>query len=299
MEIKINDQPLEITLEQEKTLGEVINGLEAWLESSNMVVCSAHSGTEPPGPDLLTSHDWESLPIERFGVLNVTVKHADELLRANLHTVGEFLAFFDDSLCAGDAVRIGELITGIPYLVESVQRQFSSDLQSDLVRLTQLLADTSAEKIVAWPRQIRDEALRLISALRERTARRLRELEKPGEVLRELATELAQHSEALSDVSILLQTGRDREAMETVIRFSDLSGRLARIIAYIRAGKNSGEPPAPEQSTLESFYRDLNTVLEELVEAFRSRDSVLIGDLLEYEIAPRLETLKGLVQELL
>lgn len=299
MEIKINDQPLEVTLEQEKTLGEVISGLDRWLESSNMVVCSAHSDTERSGRDLLSSHDWESLPIEKLGVLNVIVKHADELLRANLHTVGEFLAFFDDSLCAGDPARIGELITGIPYLVESVQRQFSPDLQSDLVRLNQLLANTSAEKIVAWPRQIRDEALRLISVLRERTARRLRELEKPEEVLRELAAELAEHSESLSDVSILLQTGRDREAMETVIRFSDLSGRLARIIAYIRAGKNSGELPAPEQSSLEYFYRDLNTVLEELVEAFHCHDSVLIGDLLEYEIAPRLETLKGLVQEFL
>jgi len=39
-------------------------------------------------------------------------------------------------------------------------------------------------------------------------------------------------------------------------------------------------------------------VLSELLEAFDARDSVLIGDLMEYEIAPRLERLRSILQEL-
>ena len=45
--------------------------------------------------------------------------------------------------------------------------------------------------------------------------------------------------------------------------------------------------------SFEEYYNELNSVLKELIDAFHINDSVLIGDLLEYEIAPRLE---GLIQ---
>ena len=48
---------------------------------------------------------------------------------------------------------------------------------------------------------------------------------------------------------------------------------------------------------LQDFYRDLNRILTELLEAFHANDSVLIGDLMEYEIAPRLEQLRTFLQE--
>lgn len=297
MEITINDQPLEITLEQEKTLGEVIKGLEVWLETGNLVVFSAHAdaGTGAPRQDLLATQGWESLPVAGIRRLRVTATHADELLKANLHTVEEFLTLLEAALAAADEARIEELIGGIPYLGESIRRQFSPDLRPDLERLTELLGKTSSAVIAAWPPHIKAEALRLISALRERVRCRLREMEEPKAVLRELSAELGRCSGEIGEVAVLLQTGRDREAMARVISFSDLSGRLARILAYARNTNSGGEPG----HSLQSFYTDLNTVLEELVEAFQSRDSVLIGDLLEYEIAPRLETLKAMVGELL
>ena len=45
--------------------------------------------------------------------------------------------------------------------------------------------------------------------------------------------------------------------------------------------------------SFEKYYNELNGFLKELIDAFQINDSVLIGDLLEYEIAPRLE---GLIQ---
>ncbi len=46
------------------------------------------------------------------------------------------------------------------------------------------------------------------------------------------------------------------------------------------------------------FYEELNSNLKELIEAFKTNDSVLIGDLLEYEIAPRIEMLIALAREI-
>ena len=41
---------------------------------------------------------------------------------------------------------------------------------------------------------------------------------------------------------------------------------------------------------------ELTPVLRELVAAFDAKDSVLIGDLLEYEVAPRVERLMPLLE---
>jgi hypothetical protein len=46
--------------------------------------------------------------------------------------------------------------------------------------------------------------------------------------------------------------------------------------------------PDPERGRL---LAELTPVLREVVAAFGARDSVLIGDLLEYEVAPRLARL--------
>ena len=43
--------------------------------------------------------------------------------------------------------------------------------------------------------------------------------------------------------------------------------------------------------SLKDYLEDMNRVLEELTEAFNARDTVMLGDLLEYEISPRLEPL--------
>ena len=48
----------------------------------------------------------------------------------------------------------------------------------------------------------------------------------------------------------------------------------------------------------DEFYKDFNSILLELTNAFGAGDSVLIGDLLEYEIAPRLDGLLFFLNEL-
>jgi hypothetical protein len=78
--------------------------------------------------------------------------------------------------------------------------------------------------------------------------------------------------------------------MDTIVRFSELSQTLVRLVASIF--------PDNSNEKLQAFYQDLNSVLSELLEAFAAKDSVLIGDLMEYEIAPRLEQLRTFLQEL-
>jgi hypothetical protein len=96
----------------------------------------------------------------------------------------------------------------------------------------------------------------------------------------------------LGEVSVLLQQNEDEKAMSYVVRFSELVGSVMRMVAALADMEavsldelSIGEEPV--RAFLESF----NGILKELVEAFTHRDTVLIGDLLEYEVSPRLESL--------
>ena len=84
--------------------------------------------------------------------------------------------------------------------------------------------------------------------------------------------------------------------MQTVLKFIEVSQKMIRLYPVLKSTSdfdmqrklNTGE-------TLEQFYADFNAILLELQKAFHASDSILIGDLLEYEISPRIENLTTLI----
>jgi hypothetical protein len=44
--------------------------------------------------------------------------------------------------------------------------------------------------------------------------------------------------------------------------------------------------------TLKLLLEEIGTILQELLSAYEAKDTVLVGDLAEYEIAPRLRSLQ-------
>lgn len=88
----------------------------------------------------------------------------------------------------------------------------------------------------------------------------------------------------LGEVPVQLQTGRDRDAMATVTALCDAVQRLLPLLAFL-----------PRDAEREGLIVELNATLGELATALAARDTVLIGDLAEYEVAPRLARLVPLL----
>jgi hypothetical protein len=286
VEIQINNQNLDFTIEQNETLGEVVKDIEAWLDGTDLVLYSVKHGDR----ELLSMpyEQWGPTPHSEVGTLDVQVKHARELAGLNLQTIQEYLDMLKRSVTASDGNRLGELMSGFPALIESLQKHFPNDPL--LQALGSLFGAGEAEQVLAWSEGKRRQALELVDLIHARVSFRLQELQDPKAALKTLSGALAVCIEDVSEISILLQTGRDRQAMDTIVRFSELSQSLVRLVASIF--------PENSNKDLESFYHELNGVLSELLEAFDAKDSVLIGDLMEYEIAPRLERLRSILQEL-
>jgi hypothetical protein len=89
----------------------------------------------------------------------------------------------------------------------------------------------------------------------------------------------------LPEVSVLLQTGRDKAAMEIVIAFADVVQSLLGPLPFLPPDANRGR-----------LLGELTPFLRDLVSAFDAKDSVFIGDLLEYEITPRIERLAPVLE---
>jgi hypothetical protein len=285
LEIRINDQPLAFKLEHERTLGEVVRGLEQWLSGSELVLCEARCG----GRDLLATppEDWSSTPPAQVQILEITVRHASELRQANLRTLLEFLQAVR-RLARPEAGDAEELLQAYPLALESLRRHFSeAEIGAELAGLA-LLAGKRPEDLQALGPEPRAQLDSAASRLAERIGRRLEEEDDPRAALARLSAELEAAAAGISEVSVLLATGRDRQAMEAVVRFSELSQRLLRVLGSRGVPAVGGREPR-------EFFSELNRVLGDLLSAFQTRDTVLIGDVLEYEIAPRLRLLKAVL----
>ncbi len=309
MEILINKQPLDFALEEEKNLRGVVAGIESWLGSAHLILTSIkHKNRE-----LLNEEHWEEIPITEIGQLEMTARHIEELRITNMLTIQEFLKLLAEALDQKKRGILTDLLNGFQYLLESFQKQFRqvenreeqsqtevaeqgfhNAFEQDLKLLRLLFRDSDTDAVLSWPEQKRNESIDLIGRVEAQVALRLREITDPREALRLLLQDLNRSIEEIGEVAVLLQTGKDRQAMETIIRFSELSQCLVRIFSSLKlTAKNHSRIGG---KSFDTFFTELNLMLEELLEAFNHQDSVLIGDLLEYEIAPRLEELKDFTE---
>ena len=60
-----------------------------------------------------------------------------------------------------------------------------------------------------------------------------------------------------------------------------------RIVVYLRI-----------MYAIRSYYGFLSPILEELLDALKKKDTILVGDLSEYELAPKIEELSAVLSAL-
>jgi len=293
LEIRINDTVLDFTLENEKNLGEVIDQIDLWLQGSNLALTSIAFDDK----ELLSlpSLEWRDIPVGKVKTLKLAAKPGYEILATNMETILEFLLLLQKALENHDIKLLEELQGGFILMTESVKKHLPGNPQTEstLAELSNLINS------ISWEKTEVNKALHLTNQLAETFNKLLTEISNPIKALNSLALELEQCISDISDVSLLLQTGKDRKAMEAIIRFSELNESLIRIFLNLKKDRRKEiKEITIDGMSLKKFYTELNAILKELVEAFHAQDSVLIGDLLEYEIAPRLESIKTLGQDL-
>ncbi len=306
MEILVNNEKLDFALEKEKTLGEVITAVEAWLSKSNLVIASlqlAHKGAEEK-IDLTDDIEgnWFSTPLDDIERIVIKARLLEELQLTNIETVMIYLDMLKSAIEKRDSSTLDDLLLGEENTLKSLKIIFPSSLKPDYFHeaadLERLLAGADAKTILDWPDGVTKKALKILESLVEMLSVRRNELTNPFDVLATSIVELERTSEELKEASVLLQTGQEQKAMATIVRFADISQRILRIISSLdESSQISLKGIQINGDSVSGFFSDFNRILRELLGAFDTKDTVLIGDLLEYEVTPRLELLLGFLRD--
>ena len=103
--------------------------------------------------------------------------------------------------------------------------------------------------------------------------------------------EIEEVIELLKNIPIEMQSGKDAAARQSIIKLSDVMNSFCSTVTWSSLFPETFGNLLIEGKTLSEFLSDFSPVLKDFSDALENSDSVLIGDLAEYEICPRLESL--------
>lgn len=286
MVIKVNGEPIDYTLEKESSLQEVVKGVRAWAGGSGFVVTSIILG----GKDILSAPEgsWASTPISTVSELDFRVLTPADVRLEHWAAVRVWMAALERELKFPGA-SLNDLALNISTTLLGIKKNpFLPPGSPDMERLSAILDGQDAASISGWPQEKREEAAAVLSRVGVVLDSRIKEAADPREAIGTQLPRLRELATAVIDVPLLLQTGRDRQAMEMVSAFTELFQKLLDIVPFL-----------PKDGERDRVFEELNPILHQILSAFDARDFVLIGDLFEYEVAPRLGRLTPLLEKCL
>jgi hypothetical protein len=266
MKIRINDQEADVTLENEKTLGEVITNMAQWFESSGHRLSGVSVDGEPVHHSSLNGlFIREITGVELLELYAVSLA---ELTAESLSSLREDTEIFEN-------LDFNERKTFFANWKESVQANFISEQMPDLYSAFVNLFQKS------------EINPRVVFSM---TEERLREVKEPMDEATKIQPLLEETCERLVNLALDIQTGKDSRAAQTIQLFSGISEKIIRLIkqlgiqGYMPVEAN-GEKP------LVQIMNEFGNLIKELSDAYEKHDTVLVGDIAEYEAAPKLQEL--------
>lgn len=261
MTLCINQVPVDFTLEAEATLADLEASLRSWAQTQGLSVLSLLAdGRATPG-----AH-----PLEGVSRVDVEVVAAADEPQARLEVLAHFLDLVDQA-AATDPGALDGLRPELPPVIDALGA----------------LGLEASHLEASWDRP---EALaKAARGLRTRLGALTPGSGPAGVVV--LLDGLEGAVAAFTELSGLFQKGRDREAFDRILAvFTDLMGLGVAVESVLANGENRGP--------WDEFQGSLRPFLHEAEAAMEAQDFVLLTDLLEYEVGPRILELRPLLSTL-
>lgn len=300
MRILLNDEIVEVTLENETSLGEVVTGMDEWLKNSGFVITSIIKNGRPLNYGEQSA--WMNDPLDEVADLHIYSKFQWEAALDEYQVLLDILTSLDRALKDKDTEKLSMLAKdGDRYftlLEKTAPATGGPTSPHGLGLLHSLVLNLSENTEISAGDKIEEQVHNLVHLYMVIISERIREISFPLEEFLGIEEMLLRTMEKINDVSMLLQTGKDREAMESIVLFTELSQKAIRLYPLlIQKGFLTREDLRINGKPLPDYYEELNAILSEMLGAFESQDSVLLGDLLEYEISPKIQELIDFIRK--
>ncbi|MBL4889646.1 MAG: hypothetical protein JKX97_06465 [Candidatus Lindowbacteria bacterium] len=325
MEIYLNGQPLDFEIEGESNLRDIIDSVSKWLYERGAVLISVRNGGH--AIDFADDGVVGKIDLAKIEILEMESQNARLLVIETISELGQYL-----DRVARLAPQIGEddisdesvnqLLEGIEWSVdvllrveEILQLKYSEieiedeKLHKRLLRLGDMrdhIEEAFNSKNQIALRLLMKESMAPLADSVVRALPKILDAAKLGKVVDDQLEELDEVLEAIKSlpenlerIAVKISIGDSSKGME---EFADAIGSLERAFSLIdfcrRHMAISNDVFIVEERSFDERSAALSGVLDELIQAFERKDKVLIGDLIEYEIAPETEALAKVIQQI-
>lgn len=177
-------------------------------------------------------------------------------------TLGEFLKAFEQNCAENDATIIGIAVNEEQLSADTMENSFIKPLQ-DINKLE--LSTVSSTDIY--------------------------------NSIQELARQSSSIAQNLCNIPLLYQTGKDGEAAGHITEFADFFNAFCRTISLSSLFPKTYDTILIQDQEISQFLSSFSQILVDFEKALKENDIVMIGDLAEYEIAPRLQSISSLLAD--
>ncbi|POR03969.1 hypothetical protein AU468_04705 [Alkalispirochaeta sphaeroplastigenens] len=285
MKIFINDVPLEFQLEEEESLGSVVDEITRWLAANSHNLDRLLVDGSPWDND---SPAWREQPVASVDRVDISASSRHEEQITRLETLGSYASLLRRVLTEGSDDQLRAVLEELPFVVEGI------------ARITPDLAGLLEEPLGGIPQDLPDAETRARAAARAGEMANLfehrqRELIDPEHEMGGTLAVLDALLPRFEEIPGELQTGQEKQALDTIARFTEVASRLLRLIPRIIDTHPALREELIEGEALTESLGTIQNFLAELEKAFRNTDYILVGDLLEYEMLPRFSAISSAV----
>jgi len=274
MTIRINQADVDFVLEKETTVKELAASLYSWAASQDLAVVSlladgrAIDGVEPMALSEITTIEVEVVP-------------SRDQAKAQVEVVADFFSLMERGLTSPNE----ELKAQLHQEFIKIRGALFPLLDPIASRLTPSLTvlDGSWDDLQPIEQAVRTLAIETESSFWE--------LQNPLAAVSDSLQRLDDCLGSLADLGKFFQTGQDRDGFELILKLFTVLEDLSRRASLVFRIQNS-------EDHWEQFHGDLQPVLQETENALAAGDYILLTDLIEYELTPRLRSARSCFSEL-
>jgi hypothetical protein len=267
MKIRINGAITDIQLETEKTVGEVLSALDAWITGTGHRLSGI--GVDGITVDADSMEACFCKPVDIIDTLDINTNSVVELF-------AEALLFVQKDINVYEAAGFVE------------KNQFNEQWKKSPQAL--LIAEQNQDLFAQIAKTFSGEGFG-VQALRMLIDEYLRELQNPADEIDSIQALVASVCTRLEDLPLDVQTGKDAKAAETVNIFTGITEKVFRVFKVLKLEGLPIDEITVGDMPIATNITEFNTALREMLTAYEQHDTVLLGDIAEYEMAPRLRSL--------
>ena len=276
MEIFINNELIDFSLEQEKNLNDILKSLNRWAKEQNYILMAYTLNKDNYSLWDEDSTKEENIPLEEELTIHALILPYEIYIKNNtLKLSYTYFSILANNIKQNDNENYQNAIEEFTYIKELLIKELENWQDYNLENLLpQNISETTSLEITTL--------LKIIERIKEYIIWKQTKLIDSSTFKKLLIDKFISFNDNLSDIVYSLHHGQPALAMSFLSEFFSYLYDL--------------ESLTQEYPNLKEKYQEFQPILTELEEAIQRDDIILISDLLEYEISPLISTVIELLE---